>query len=454
MFTTVLVANRGEIALRVVRACRELDIRVAVAHSTADRDSAAVRYADAAVCIGPGPAKLSYMNIAAVIEAARAVGADAIHPGYGFLSENPDFAEICEAAGITFVGPPAPVIATLGDKAACRSLMAGAGLPLLPGSTEPVASLEAARAIAADTGWPLVIKAVAGGGGRGIRVVERAGDLAAAYDETRRTARSVFGDSRVYIERYLTAPRHVEVQILADRHGAVAALGERDCSVQRRHQKLVEESPAPGIPPEVSNELCDYAVRGAKAAGYTGAGTFEFLIDDQHRGWFMEVNCRVQVEHPVTEMVTGVDIIAEQLAVAAGRPLSTAATTARSSGCAIECRINAEDPLRDFTPTPGHLDVATMPAGAGVRVDTHVGPGTTIPPFYDSMLAKVLAWGPDRATAIARMRRALAEVDVRGRGVATTAVFLDRVLAHPEFVGARHDTGLIERMAAEVGDTR
>ncbi|MHA6805913.1 acetyl-CoA carboxylase biotin carboxylase subunit [Salinifilum ghardaiensis] len=446
MFSTVLVANRGEIALRVVRACKELGIRVAVAHSTADRETAAVRNADAAVCIGPGPTKLSYLNIPAMIEAARVVGADAIHPGYGFLSENPDFSEVCAAENITFVGPSAPIMATLGDKAACRSLMAEAGLPLLPGSLEPVASPQEAQAVAAEAGWPVVLKAVAGGGGRGIRVVERPADLIAAYEQTRQTALSLFGDSRVYIERYLSAPRHVEVQILADHHGTVVALGERDCSVQRRHQKLVEEAPAPGLCQELTEELVQHAVRGAKAAGYVGAGTFEFLVDDQQRGHFMEVNCRIQVEHPVTEMVTGIDIIAEQLSVASGNPLSDSALTARPNGCAIECRINAEDPARDFTPAPGRLESVAMPAGPFVRVDTHVDAGAQIPPFYDSMLAKVLAWGPNRRTAISRMRRALTEVDVEGRGVETTTQFLNTVMAHPEFAEARHDIGTADRV--------
>jgi acetyl-CoA carboxylase biotin carboxylase subunit len=446
MFDTVLIANRGEIALRVARTCREMGIRTVAVHSTADRGSAAVRMADEAVQIGPPAPRLSYLNIPAIIEAAIRTGADAIHPGYGFLSEDPDFAEICEAHGITFIGPPAAVMASLGDKAVARGLMAAAGLPVLPGSDGPVDSIAAARAVADDIGFPLIIKAVAGGGGRGMAVVTDPADFVGAYQSTRAGAQAVFGDGRVYIERYLEAARHVEIQILCDRYGDGVALGERDCSVQRRHQKLVEESPAPGLSAELIAEMSAAAVRGALAVGFTGAGTFEFLVDDAGRFTFMEINCRIQVEHPVTEMVTGVDLVREQLLVAAGHPLSDHVRQARPRGAAIECRVNAEDPARGFAPTPGMLDAFVPPGGPFTRVDTHGFPGWRITPDYDSLLAKVVVWAPDREQAVARMARALGEFQVSGRGVSTTVDFLTTVLAHPLFRDGKHSTSLVDQM--------
>ncbi|WP_405181471.1 acetyl-CoA carboxylase biotin carboxylase subunit [Nocardia sp. NBC_01377] len=439
----VLVANRGEIAVRVLRTCAELGIGTVAVYSSADADSAAVRMADQAFRIGPGPAKRSYLHIPAIIEAARATGADAIHPGYGFLSENPDFAEVCEAEGFVFVGAPATVMADLGDKSTARTLMAAAGLPLLPGSRDPLDSADEAAALADDIGYPVIIKAVAGGGGRGMRVVRESGDFAAAWRETRANAAAVFGDDRLYVERYLDSARHVEVQILADHHGTVLHLGARDCSLQRRHQKLVEESPAPGLSDEVRDAICAAAVRGAAAVGYVGAGTFEFLLDPLGRFYFMEVNCRLQVEHPVTEMVTGTDLVAEQLRIAAGLPLTLSPDVLTPRGVAIECRINAEDPTREFAPAPGTLTECVFPGGPFVRVDTHVAPGYTIPPHYDSLLAKIIVWAPDRPAAIARMRRALTETRISGANIATTAEFLHDVLDHPRFVAADHDTALI-----------
>ncbi|MGM7646804.1 acetyl-CoA carboxylase biotin carboxylase subunit [Nocardia sp. JW2] len=445
-FGKVLIANRGEIAVRVIRTCRELGIATVAVHSAADRDSAAVRLADEHVQIGPAPAKRSYLSIPAIIEAARATGADAIHPGYGFLSEDPDFAEVCQAEGFVFVGAPSTVMSRLGDKSTARALMADAGLPLLPGSRDAIDDPDAARALADEIGYPVIIKAVAGGGGRGMRVVRDGDEFATAWQHTRAAAAAVFGDGRLYVERYLESARHVEVQILADTHGTVRHLGLRDCSLQRRHQKLVEESPAPGLSPELAERIGAAAVRGCEAAGYVGAGTVEFLLAPDGRFYFMEVNCRLQVEHPVTEMVTGVDLVAEQLRIAAGEPLTLGERAPH--GVAIECRLNAEDPERAFAPAPGTLVECVLPAGPFVRVDTHVAPGYAIPPHYDSLLAKVIVWAPDRPTAIARMRRALAETTIAGPGVATTTDFLHDILDHPAFRAATHDTALIGALNA------
>ncbi|WP_436788085.1 acetyl-CoA carboxylase biotin carboxylase subunit [Yinghuangia sp. YIM S10712] len=453
MLSTVLIANRGEIALRVVRACREAGIRSVVVYSTADRDSAAVRCADVSVHIGPPPARASYLNIPAVIEAARATGADAIHPGYGFLSEDPDFAEICAAHGITFIGPPPEVMQRLGDKSEARAAMAEAGLPVLPGSAGPLASAGEAAETAARIGYPVILKAVAGGGGRGMQVVRDPDRLAAAYAETRAHARAVFGDERVYMERFVDRARHVEVQVLCDAYGAGVHLGERDCSVQRRHQKLIEEAPAPGLAPHVREAMCDAALRGARAVGYVGAGTFEFVVSPEQEFHLMEVNCRLQVEHPVTEMVTGIDIVQQQLRIAAGEPLALRQEDVTVRGSAIECRVNAEDPARDFVPTPGTLDEFVPPGGPFVRVDTHAHPGWRIGPDYDSLLAKTIAWAPDRDQARTRADRALAELRVEGRGVHTTAAFLRHVMSHPEFTAATHDTGLVAKVLAADGDT-
>jgi len=443
----VLVANRGEIALRVLRTCRELGLGTVAVYSTSDAGSAAARYADRAVCIGPGPAKRSYNHIPAVIEAARMTGADTIHPGYGFLSENPDLAEVCSSEGIKFVGPPAAVMERLGDKAVARSMMVDAGLPLLPGSTEALDDVEEAFALAETIGYPVIVKAAAGGGGRGMTVVRDGATFHDDYRRTRATAAAVFGDGRVYVERYLDSARHVEIQVLCDAHGHGVHLGARDCSVQRRHQKLVEETPAPGLPGDTVREMGEAAVRGVLAAGYTGAGTVEFLVDEQDRYYFMEVNCRLQVEHPVTEMVTGLDLVAEQLRIAAGEPLGFGQADIAPRGASIECRINAEDPERDFVPTPAVVDRFTPPGGPFVRTDTHVGPGYRIPPDYDSLLAKVLVWAPDRESAIRRMDRALGELELTGDRLVTTAAFLRGVLAEPAFAGGRHDTALLEHMA-------
>ena len=443
MFEKILIANRGEIALRVVRACRELDVRSVVVYSDPDADSAAVRLADEAVRIGPAPAKRSYLSIPAIIEAAAMTGADAIHPGYGFLSEDADFAEVCQKEGFTFIGPPAGLLACLGDKATARELMSQAGVPLLPGTLAPLADVEEARQAADEIGFPLIIKAVAGGGGRGMHVAFGPADLATAYSRARSDAQAFFGDSRVFAERFLEVARHVEIQILADQQGSVLSLGERDCSVQRRNQKLIEETPAPGLPVELLDRMKEAAVTGATRIGYVGAGTFEFLVSPEREFFFMEVNGRIQVEHPVTELATGIDVVQEQIRVAAGLPLRYQQHEVTPRGVAIECRINAENPDRDFAPAPGTLEEFIVPGGPFVRVDTHCRTGSKISPAYDSLLAKLLVWAPDRAMAIARMRRALEEFRITGRGVYTTAPFLLRVLADPRFVDATHSTGLV-----------
>ncbi|MFG1950394.1 acetyl/propionyl/methylcrotonyl-CoA carboxylase subunit alpha [Micromonospora sp. NPDC048830] len=450
MFDTVLIANRGEIAVRVARTCREMGIRTVAVYATPDRESAVVRQADRAVHLGPSPLKRSYLNIPAVIEAARITGAQAIHPGYGFLSEDPDFAEICAANGMTFIGPPPSVMSRLGDKALARSLLARAGLPVLPGSPEPVEHLSTAQEIAAGIGYPVIIKAVAGGGGRGMRMVRRAAEFARAYQEVRATAQAVFGDGRVYLERYLESARHVEVQVLCDRHGNAVHLGDRDCSVQRRHQKLIEEAPAPGLSESLAARMAGAAVTGALSVGYVGVGTFEFLVDGEDF-YLMEVNCRIQVEHPVTEMVTGIDLVRQQLLVAAGEPLTIGQSDVVIRGAAIECRVNAEDASRGFVPAPGLLEVFEPPAGPFIRVDTHGYPGYRVPPNYDSLLAKAVVWAPDRPQAMARMVRALDEFRIAGPGVRTSIDFVRTAINDPRFRAAEHDTTLTDRILATGG---
>lgn len=449
MFGSVLIANRGEIALRVARACRELGVRTVAVYSTEDRDSAVVSYADEAACIGPGPAKRSYLNIPAVIEAAKRHGVDAVHPGYGFLSEDPDFAEVCERGGLVFIGPPSQVIARLGDKCAARETMAEAGLPLLPGSLGPVASADEARAVAERIGFPVIVKAAAGGGGRGIRIARDRPAFDEAHAAASGEAQALFGDARTYVERYVSPARHVEVQVLCDTRGNAVHLGARECSVQRRHQKLLEESPAPRLSEDTIARMGRCAVTGALATGYVGAGTFEFLVDPDDRFYFMEVNCRIQVEHPVTELVTGIDLVQQQLRIAAGEPLAFGQDDVSSRGVAMECRVNAEDPDRSFVPAAGRLESLVLPGGPFVRVDTHGYPGYRIPASYDSLLAKVISWGPTREQAIARMDRALEEFRAAGPGVRTTSGFLRRVLADEQFSAGRYDTGLVSRLTGD-----
>lgn len=453
VFDKVLVAARGEIALRVVRTCREMGIRTVVVHSTADRSSAAVLAADESVQIGPGSPRHSYLYPPAIIEAALGTGAQAVHPGYGFLSEDRDFAEICAHSKLVFVGPSPEVMVLLGDKAAARVMMTEVGLPVLPGTAEPVRTPVEALEHAHRIGLPLIIKASAGGGGRGMAVVRDWSDLLPTFRSTRNAARTAFGDDSVYLERFWERAKHVEVQILADQHDNVVQLGERDCSVQRRHQKLIEESPAPRLSDAVRRKLAEYAVRGARAVGYTGAGTFEFLVDGEAVA-FIEVNSRIQVEHPVTEAVTGVDLVREQLRVAAGLPLSVRQEDILLRGVAMECRVNAEDPERDFVPCAGLLTEFVPPGGPFVRVDTHAYHGWRVPSEYDSLLAKVIVWAPDREQALARMDRALGEFRVSGCGVSTTTALLRKVLATPAFQAGRHTTSFLNALQTNEDELR
>ncbi|WP_326645687.1 acetyl-CoA carboxylase biotin carboxylase subunit [Streptosporangium sp. NBC_01755] len=448
MISSLLIANRGEIALRIARACRELGIRTVMVYSTADRDSPALRLADQLVRIGPAAAKRSYLYPPAILEAALGAGVEAVHPGYGFLSEDADFAEMCEAEGLTFVGPPPPVIASLGDKTRARKLATGAGLPVLPGSAGTLSIAQAAKDVADEIGYPVIIKAAAGGGGRGMAVVRDPLDFLRAFTETRASAQAVFGDGRVYVEKYVDTARHVEVQILADLHGNIVSLGERDCSIQRRRQKLIEESPAPGLPAELTARIGEAAVACARAAGYVGAGTFEFLVDAGGGFFFIEANCRIQVEHPVTEMVTGIDLVREQLLIASGRPLSFGQGDIAPRGVSIECRVNTEDPTRGFLPTPGRIEEFVPPGGPFTRVDTHGANGVSVSADYDSLLAKVIVWAPDRDQAIVRMERALSEFRITGRGVCTTIGFLREILADTLFLEARHHTSRVDDMVS------
>src|SRR5688572_18956234 len=442
MFKKVLIANRGEIALRVIRACRELGIQTVAVYSEADRESLHVRFADDDVCIGPPPARESYLRIPRLIAAAEITGADAIHPGYGFLAENAEFAETCKASNITFIGPTPEQIRVMGDKASARKAMAAVGVPIIPGTPGPVEDSDEALGFAREIGFPVIIKAAAGGGGKGMRVAKNADDFARSFQLARSEALSAFGNGDVYVEKYLSRPRHVEFQILGDRHGNVIHLGERDCSVQRRHQKLIEEAPSPAVTPALRAQMGDAAVRGAKAIDYVGAGTIEMLLDEDGSFYFMEMNTRIQVEHPVTEMLTGVDLVKEQIRVAAGERLSITEMPPLR-GHVIECRINAEDPARSFQPSPGRIDVYHPPGGPGVRLDTHVYAGYTVPPYYDSLLAKLICQGRDRAEAIRRMQIALDAFIIEG--VTTTTTFLGRVLAHEAFQRGVVDTKFLER---------
>jgi len=442
MFKKVLIANRGEIALRVIRACRELGLQTVAVYSEADRESLHVRFADDDVCIGPAPARDSYLKIPRIIAAAEIAGADAIHPGYGFLAENAEFAETCEASNITFIGPTAAQIRVMGDKAAARNAMMGVGVPIVPGSPGPVEDPEEALLFAREIGFPVIIKAAAGGGGKGMRVATEPDDFIRAFQLARSEALSAFGNGDVYVEKYLARPRHIEFQIMGDRHGNVIHLGERDCSVQRRHQKLIEEAPSPALTPELRASMGEAAVRGAKAIDYVGAGTMEMLLNDDGNFFFMEMNTRIQVEHPVTEMLTGIDLVKEQILVAAGEKLSISETP-EYRGHVIECRVNAEDPARSFQPSPGRLDVFHPPGGPGVRLDTHVYTGYTVPPYYDSLLAKVICQGRDRREALRRMQVALESFIIEG--VTTTIPFLARVMANKRFQDGEVDTKFLER---------
>ncbi|OLC09536.1 MAG: acetyl-CoA carboxylase biotin carboxylase subunit [Gemmatimonadetes bacterium 13_1_40CM_66_11] len=443
MFKKVLIANRGEIALRVIRACKELGVETVAVYSEADRESLHVRFADDDVCIGRAPSRDSYLNIPRLIAAAEITGADAIHPGYGFLAENAEFAEKVGASNIAFIGPSPDQIRQMGDKAAARKLAKEHGVPTVPGSPGPVESLEEGQQVAGELGFPVIIKAAAGGGGKGMRVANDADQFAQSFTLAKQEALAAFNSAEVYIEKYLARPRHIEIQIMGDTHGKVMHLCERDCSVQRRHQKLVEEAPSPAVDQTLRQDIGDAAVKLAEAIGYVGAGTIEFLLDSDGSFYFMEMNTRIQVEHPVTEMCTNFDLVKEQITVAAGAPLSFVMNGHRLRGHAIECRVNAEDPSRNFQPSPGLITAYHPPGGPGVRVDTHIYAGYTVPPYYDSLLAKVIVHGNTRTEALARMRQALDSFIIEG--VTTTIPFLGRVMRHPDFVAGTIDTKFLER---------
>ncbi|MCL5257212.1 MAG: acetyl-CoA carboxylase biotin carboxylase subunit [Chloroflexi bacterium] len=442
MLRKVLVANRSEIAIRVMRACRELGIGTVAVYSEADRQAAHLFYADEAYLIGPAAPTLSYLNIDRIIQTALDCGADGIHPGYGFLAENAGFARQCEAAGLKFVGPPASAIEAMGDKIVSRQTMSAAGLPVVPGTLEPVQSVMEARSVADNLGYPVAIKAVAGGGGKGLRIAREGSEVEPAFEGAAREASGYFGNASLYIEKYLSNPRHIEMQILADGAGNAVYLGERDCSIQRRHQKLIEESPSPAISPEVRRRMGEAAVRAANASGYSSAGTLEFLLSADGEFYFLEMNTRIQVEHTVTEMVTGVDLVKEQLRLAGGAQLSLRQEDIMPQGHAIECRINAEDPSNGFRPTPGTIAYYSEPGGFGVRVDSGAYPGYTIPEHYDSLIAKLVVWGTDRAECRQRTLRALDEFQIEG--VKTTIPFCRQVIAHPVFAAGNATTQFVE----------
>ncbi|MCL4818539.1 MAG: acetyl-CoA carboxylase biotin carboxylase subunit [Vicinamibacteria bacterium] len=446
MFKKVLIANRGEIALRVLWACKELGLKTVAVYSEPDRESLHVRFADQAVCIGPARSIDSYLNVPAIITAAEITNADAIHPGYGFLAESAYFAEICEACNIKFIGPGPQAIRLMGDKSRAKKAMIKAGVPVLPGSTGVVEDEEAAVRVAKDVGYPVILKASAGGGGRGMRVVKNPADLAQAYRSASAEAAAAFGVPDVYIEKYIERPRHIEIQVMADAKGNVVSLGERECSIQRRHQKLLEEAPSPVVNDKLRRRMGKTAVEAAAAVQYVNAGTIEFLLDHEGNYYFMEMNTRIQVEHGVTELVTGRDLVKEQILVAAGQPMSFSQRDVAIGGHAIECRVNAEDP-RTFAPSPGHVRHFYVPGGPGVRVDTFAHEGCTIPPYYDSLVAKVMSHGRDRREAIDRMRRTL-EVTVV-EGIKTSIPLHLEILRHPEFVKGEVDTHFMERFMAQ-----
>ena len=443
MFRRILIANRGEIAVRIIRACKEMGIETVAVYSTADSSSLHVHLADMAVCIGPAASAQSYLNVQNILSAATRLGCDAIHPGYGFLSENSEFARLVEQCGMVFIGPDADVIDRMGDKAAARELMQKAGVPVVPGSDGLVPDAAAAREIADRIGYPVLIKATAGGGGRGMRRVYAPEELENAFATASAEAQSCFGDGSVYVEKLILDPKHIEFQILADKQGHVVHLGERDCSVQRRNQKMIEESPSRALTPELREKMGQAAVLAAKAAGYHSAGTIEFVLDKDGNFYFIEMNTRIQVEHPVTELVTGVDLVKEQLRVAAGLPLSFTQEDIHVNGHAIECRINAEDPEHDFRPCPGKTEFLHLPGGPGVRVDTALYPGYEVSPFYDSLVAKVLVHAPTRLEAIRRMRRSLEELVIEG--YPTNSALAHLIMHDGEFVRGQYDTSFLDR---------
>ncbi|MBX7061483.1 MAG: acetyl-CoA carboxylase biotin carboxylase subunit [Pyrinomonadaceae bacterium] len=443
----ILVANRGEIACRIIWTCKEMGIKTVAVHSEADRESLHVKFADEAVCIGPAPSSQSYLNIPSIISAAEITDADAIHPGYGFLAESATFAKICEDCNIKFIGPRPDVIAMMGDKVEARRTMTAAGVPILPGSPDPIESAEEAKALALNIGFPVIIKAAAGGGGRGMRIVRNADELASNLELAQSEALAAFKNGAVYIERYVERPRHIEIQVLADEHNNVIHLGERECTIQRRHQKLLEEAPSPAISPELRAQMGAVAVKACQEIGYSSAGTFEFLLDEDDQFYFMEMNTRIQVEHPVTEMVTLADIVRNQIVIATGKDVGYTQDEVQISGHSIECRINAEDPVR-FTPSPGKITTFNFPGGPGVRVDTAVYPGYVVPPYYDSMIAKLIVHARTRELAIARMQRALEMMVIEG--IKTTIPLHQRIMADENFRRGTFSTKFMEEFKYEV----
>ena len=443
MFKKILIANRGEIALRIIRACRELQIPTVSVYSNADRDSLHVFFADESVCIGPPSASDSYLRPQNLIAAAEISGADAIHPGYGFLAESADFAEMCAMHGITFIGPRPDTMALMGNKSEARKTMSAARVPILPGSEGAIPNLQSAFSLAEEIGYPVIVKASAGGGGRGMRVVDKSDNLESNFEMARAEAEASFGSGDLYIEKYLENPRHIEIQVLGLPDGNVLAFGERDCSIQRRHQKLIEESPSPAVTPKLRKRIVNAAVEGAKSVNYLSAGTMEFLLDQNGDFYFMEMNTRIQVEHPVTEMVAGIDLLKAQILAAMGEDTGLSEGDIKLQGHAIECRINAEDPEKNFLPSPGKVTELHCPGGPGIRIDSHVYAGYEIPPNYDSLVAKIIAWGKDRPEALARMRRALEEMVVEG--IETTIPFHKKVLEHPDFIAGNVHTGFLNQ---------
>lgn len=442
MFNRILIANRGEIALRIVRACKELGIESVVVFSKEDEKSLPVLFADEAICIGPREPAESYLNVPRIISAAEIAGADAIHPGYGFLAENEQFAEVCRSSGVEFIGPSHEVIRKLGNKVEARNILAKAGIPVVPGSTVVIRSKKEAQKVIDQIGYPVILKAAMGGGGRGMRVIWKKEEFDSSFNLAQQEAKVAFGKPELYIEKYLTRARHIEFQIMADNFGQIVHFGERNCSIQRRYQKLIEESPSPFIDQEMRNKMGNIAVKVAKELGYTGAGTVEFLVDENKEFYFMEMNTRLQVEHPVTEMVTGRDLVKDQIRIAGGEPLGYSQEEIKIEGSAIECRINAEDPEKNFSPSPGKITAFHVPGGPGVRVDTHVFAGYTVPASYDSLIAKLISWGRNRPEAISRMKRALEEFVIEG--VKHTIPFHERIIQHQIFIKGDFYTNFVE----------
>lgn len=444
MIKKILIANRGEIAVRIIRACREMGIETVAVYSKADKDALHTQLADEAVCIGPAPSSESYLSMDRIISATIITGADAIHPGFGFLSENSKFAELCEQCNITFIGPDSGVIARLGNKQEARNTMTAAGVPVIPGSTEPIYDAETGAGIADQIGYPVIVKAALGGGGKGMRVAETPEEFSQAFQTAQKETQMAFGDNTMYIEHFVQQPRHIEFQILADSQGHVIHLGERDCSIQRNHQKMIEESPSVALDENLRKKMGDAAVKAAKAAGYVNAGTIEFLLEKSGNFYFMEMNTRIQVEHPVTEWVTGIDLIKEQIRIASGRPLSYTQDEIQLSGHAIECRINAENPAKGFRPSPGTITDMYLPGGKGIRIDSAIYSGYTIPPFYDSMVAKLIVWAKNRKEAIRKMQSALGEVIIEG--IDTNVDYQYEILGHPDYQEGNIDIEFIEKM--------